>query len=104
MDKTLKIILVILLFLSLGDMSSEYYFYVKYIGFFGFSILSYYAKQHKKTEEMKVYICLALLFQPFFKVFIWRLVWNLIYYLSGVFLLVSIYKSRKKIEDTKKQI
>lgn len=99
MDKTLKFILVILLFLCLGDMPSEYYVYISYFSLFGFAILAYNAKKVNNQKEIILYIVLALFLQPFLKLNYGIRIWNLIYFLGGVSLLISIYKPRKKSQN-----
>jgi hypothetical protein len=51
-----------------------------------------------RTEEQRiaiVYVCLALLFQPFIKVALGRTIWNIVDVVTATFLLVSVFIGRK---------
>ncbi len=91
MTNVFKIILVILLFLCLADMPYGYYQLVRFIALIGFAFLAFQAVQRNRQNELIIYACLALLFQPFFKVVLGREIWNTVDVVVGVFLLVSIF-------------
>ncbi len=95
----IKIILSILFFLCLADMPYGYYQLVRFAGFIGFAILAYQANQEGKQTEIIIYIGLALLFQPFFKLAFGRTLWNIIDVVVGLGLLMSIFMKQK--EDNK---
>lgn len=65
MEKTIKIILAIFLFICLADMPYGYYQFVRFIALIGFAVLAYQANEQDKQTEMIIYGSLALLFQPF---------------------------------------
>ena len=94
MEKTIKIVLAALLLLCLFDMPYGFYQFVRFAAMGGFAYLGYSAKEQNKINEMLIYIVLALLFQPFFKIALGRTIWNIIDFVVGVSLLVS-FRTRK---------
>ena len=99
MDKIIKILLALLLFICLADMPYGYYQLVRFVGLIGFSILAYKAYEHNKKIEMIIFVGLALLFQPFFKISIGREIWNIVDVIVGVGLLLSIFIKDKFINE-----
>jgi hypothetical protein len=91
----IKIILAILLFLCLADMSYGYYQFVRFAGLVGFAILAYQANQRGLQIEMIIYVGLALLFQPFFKIALGREMWNIVDVVVGIGLFISIFMKPK---------
>ncbi|HOS57484.1 MAG TPA: hypothetical protein PLB66_02505 [Bacteroidales bacterium] len=77
-------------------MPYEYYTSVKVIAMFGFSILACYMYNEKRNIELIIYVCLALLFQPIFKVELTRLVWNIVDVIAGLGLIISIFINKEK--------
>mgnify|MGYP000089846710 FL=1 len=92
MDKIIKLILAILLFLCLLKMPYGYYQMVRVLSMVGFGILALSVKEDK---ERWIYIVLCLLFQPFIKVALGRVLWNVVDVVVAIGLLISI-KSDKK--------
>lgn len=97
MDKALKILLAILLFVCLADMPYGYYEFVRFVALVSFAILAYQANEQNKKTEMIVYAALALLFQPFFKIALGRALWNIVDVIVGLGLLISLFRRPKKI-------
>ena len=96
MEKTIKIILAIFLFICLADMPYGYYQFVRFIALIGFAILAYQANEQDKQTEMIIYGSLALLFQPFIKVSLGRELWNVVDVIVAIGLLASIFYTNKK--------
>lgn len=96
MNHAIKIILAILFFLCLADMPYGYYQLVRFLGLIGFAILAIKAYHQNKETEMFVYVSLALLFQPFFKIALGREIWNIVDIVVGLGLLISIFISAKE--------
>lgn len=95
MDKIVKVILAILLLLCLLDMPYGFYQLVRFITFVGFALLAITARQKERQTEVIIFIGLALLFQPFFKVALGRSLWNIVDVITAAGLLISIwFKSR----------
>jgi len=65
-------------------------------GLFGFRYLAYNANENKQKEIIIVYIGLAFLFQPFFKIALGRQIWNVVDVIVSVFLIVTIFINKKK--------
>ena len=78
MTTIVKIILSILFLLCLFDMPYGYYQLVRFAGFLGFALLAYMSNKRKQETEVIIYIALALLFQPFIKVALGRIIWNIV--------------------------
>jgi hypothetical protein len=96
MQKTLKIIFAVLLFLCLAPMPYGYFQFVRLSGALLFAYFALIANK-EGSEGLKIlYIALAILFQPFFKISFEREVWNLIDVVVGVFLLYSAYRGSSK--------
>lgn len=91
MERGIKISLAVLFFICLADMPYGYYQFVRFAGLMGFSLLAFKAHENGRQTEMIVYICLALLFQPFIKVALGRQIWNIVDVIVGAGLLLSMY-------------
>ena len=92
----IKITLSILFFLCLADMSYGYFQFVRFASCIAFGYLAYESNEEKRKNEMIVYIALALLFQPFIKIPLGRELWNLVDFLVGIGLLISLIFDSKK--------
>jgi hypothetical protein len=97
MNYLIKIVLAVLFFLCLLDMPYTYFQFVRFAGLVGFAILAYIAHEHGRETEMFIYVGLALLFQPFFKVVLGRQIWNIVDIIVGITLLISIFKKQKEM-------
>lgn len=91
----IKILLIILLFLCLSDMPYGYFQFVRFIALIGFTTLAYKVNKEGKQTEAVIYLVLALLFQPFFKIALGREIWNVIDVIVGILLLLSIWREGK---------
>lgn len=96
MNNSIKIVLVILLFLCLANMPYGYYQFVRFASLIGFAILAYQANEQGKQKQMILYAVLALLFQPFFKISLGRELWNVVDVLVAIGLVVSIFRQSKE--------
>ena len=61
----------------------------------GFVLLAYWAFNENKNAEVIVYVMLALLFQPLFKIALGRTIWNVVDVAVAVGLLTSIFISKR---------
>jgi len=75
-------------------MPYTYFQFVRFAALVGFSILAFQANEKKNQMETVIYVALALLFQPFFKVALGRTLWNLVDVIVGIGLLISVFKSK----------
>ena len=92
----IKISLSILFLLCLLDMPYGYFQILRFAGFVSFGLLAYQANEDKKKEMTIVFIGLALLFQPFFKIALGRQVWNIVDVLVSIFLIATIFMNRQR--------
>jgi hypothetical protein len=94
MEKLIKVILAPLLLLCLLEMPYGYYQFVRFVSMAGFAYLAYSANEKNHKNELFIYIALALLFQPFFKIALGRSIWNIIDLVVAISLLVSSRTSK----------
>lgn len=92
----IKIILTVLFFLCLLDMPYGFYQFVRFVALIGFGILAYKANEENRNTEMIIYGGLALLFQPFFKIALGRVMWNIVDVIVGIGLIASLFMNRTK--------
>ncbi|MBM3455052.1 MAG: hypothetical protein FJX80_07880 [Bacteroidetes bacterium] len=85
--KALSIALAILLFLCLADMPYGYYQFVRLVAAAFFGYAAYQENEDGKKELAVVFVILALLFQPFFKISLGRTLWNIVDVIVGIGLL-----------------
>ena len=72
-----------------------FYQFVRLVGLIGFAILSYQAYKAGRVTEMIIYLVLALLFQPFFKIALGRNLWNMIDLVVAISLLFTVFIKNK---------
>jgi len=99
MEKAIKIILAVLFFICLADLPYGYYQFVRFVALVGFAILAYNANERSSKTEMIIFVCLAILFQPLFKISLGRDVWNVVDVVVGIGLLVSIFIKPKAADE-----
>ena len=95
MMKTIKIILIVLLFVCLLDMPYGYYVLVRFISMIAFAFFAYEAYEQKNQRDLIIFIVLALLFQPFEKIALGRELWNVVDVVVAVYLIFNVIESRK---------
>jgi len=81
--------------MCLLDMPYGFYQLVRFLGLIGFGVLAYYSSQEKKETETIVYIALAILFQPIFKIPLGRTLWNIVDVVVAIGLLWSVLKKKQ---------
>lgn len=96
MERTIKLILALLFFLCLLDMPYGFYQVVRFTAMVGFAILAYHASEKENKTEMIIYIGLAILFQPLFKIALGRTIWNIVDVIVGIGLLLSVFWGTKQ--------
>jgi hypothetical protein len=90
LNNAIKIFLAILFFLCLADMPYGFFQFVRFASLIGFGILAYHANSNSKQTEVIIYIILAVLFQPFFKISLGRELWNIVDVIVALALLISL--------------
>lgn len=99
MQNIIKSILAVLFFLCLLNMPYGYYELVRFLALAGFGYLAYKANEEDKSEQVFIYIALALLFQPFYKIALGREIWNMVDVVVGTVLLISMFMKNKKLSS-----
>jgi hypothetical protein len=95
LQTVIKIVLTILFLLCLLDMPYGYYQIVRFAGLFGFGILAFLSNEKKQKILTVIFIGLAILFQPFFKIALGREIWNIIDVVVSIFLITTIFINMK---------
>lgn len=90
----LKLALSILFFLCLFNFPYGFYSFVRYAAFIGFVILAY--QYNENVTMMTIYIALAVLFQPFYKIYLGRVGWNIVDVIVALGLIGSIFLNKDK--------
>ena len=99
MAKIIKIVLAIFLLLCLFNMPYGFYQLVRFVAMVGFAILAYIASEHENKTEMIIYACLAILFQPLFKISLGREIWNVMDLIVAIGLIITIFiKYKEKVK------
>ena len=73
-----------------------FYQFVRFIALVGFGILAYLTRENNDKVEMLIYVVLALLFQPFFKVALGREIWIVVDVIVGISLIISLRMNKTK--------
>ena len=68
-----------------------YFQLVRFVALVGFAILAYTANEKGQKIETIIYVCLGILFQPFFKIALGRQIWNIVDVVVGIALVVSLF-------------
>lgn len=88
-----------LLLLCLFKMPYGFYTLVRFLAMAAFAYLAYLAYleyKSKNMDRMVIFIVLAVLFQPFAKIALGRLVWNIVDVAVAIYLLYLSFKIHKK--------
>ena len=78
------------------DMPYGYYEFIRFIALIGFVYLSYKSYEEGSKGLCFIYAALAILFQPLFKIYLGRAVWNIIDVIAGIFFISTILYPNKK--------
>lgn len=96
MMKQVCLILAALLLLCLAPMPYGYFQLVRFVAMVVFGVMAYRFWGDKKLGLAIVFISLALLFQPFFKIALGRTLWNVIDVLVAIGLMVLFLVERRR--------
>lgn len=91
----LKILLSLLLLLCLADMPYGYYQFVRFVACIAFGYFAF-GEQEKQTKWALFYISMAILFQPFIKISLGRVLWNVVDLVVAFVLIGSIFVRSKE--------
>lgn len=95
MQTILKFLLSLLLLLCLADMPYGYYQFVRFIACIAFGYFAF-GEQEKQTKWALFYIAMAILFQPFIKISLGRVLWNVVDVIVAIVLIGSIFVRPKE--------
>lgn len=93
--KHLYIILAILLLLCLAPMPYGYFMLVRFVMMLACGGLAYRYYMLNKRIAMWVFITLALLFQPLYKIVLGRAIWNVVDIFVAVFLVILFFVEKR---------
>ncbi len=99
MKTTIKIVIAALLFLCLANMPYGFYMLVRFAATVAFAYLSYEYFKSKQEKLGVLFASLVLLFQPFFKIALGRMIWNCIDVVVAIMLLYLIIIDFRKIAN-----
>jgi hypothetical protein len=95
MSNIIKIVLAVLFFICLMDISYGYFQLVRFCALIGFIILAWQANKQSRQTEIFIYVGLAILFQPLIKISLGRLIWNVVDVIVAIGLITSIFIKSK---------
>jgi len=95
-DRIIKVFMATLLFLCLLDMPYGYFQFVRFCALFVFIYFAMQAKKVGNQSSMLFYIALAVLFQPFFKISLGRIMWNIVDVFVAIVLIYSLFSNHSK--------
>lgn len=88
--------MAIALILCLFSMPFGYYQLVRFLAMAVFAYLAFCEYKDGATDRMILFIVLAILFQPFAKIAIGRVLWNIIDVIVAGYLFYLVIKNNKK--------
>lgn len=96
MKHIIKLLIAALLLLCLADMPYGYYNFVRIVAAFAFAYFAF--EYYKKVREGLAFTfgALALMFQPFTKLALGRVMWNVVDVVVGLGLVYLAYLELKK--------
>lgn len=92
--KTVQIIVVVALLSCLLPMPYGYYILIRFFVTIVFAIMAYNYYRQQSNAAVVLFGCLALLFQPFCKIALGRVVWNTVDVAVAILFIVLLYKGR----------
>lgn len=98
-NKSIEITLAVLLILCLAPMPYGYYQLVRFMAMVVFSIMAFNYYKEKKNELSIIFGALALLFQPFLKVALGRMMWNVVDVAVALLLIALYWKEKMNMKD-----
>lgn len=87
-----------MMLLCLAHLPYGYYEFLRFFAMIVFTIMAYRYYKEDKEAFAVVFFMLALLFQPFIKIALGRMIWNLVDVIVAVLLVcLFIYDKRKEL-------
>lgn len=94
--KILKLILIPLLLLCLLDMPYGYYMFVRLVAFGVFSLTAYYEYEKGSISLALIFAVAAVTFQPIIKIPLGRTLWNIADISLAICLIITFFKTKEK--------
>lgn len=94
--RVVYIVLAAMLLLCLAPMPYGYYMMVRYVMLVAFAYLSYDSFKQGRDGYGFLFAALAVLFQPFVKIALGRLIWNVVDIVVAVDLILLVVAALKK--------
>ena len=94
--KHVSLCLAVLLLLCLAPMPYGFYQLVRFVSMVVFGLMAYKYYEQKNIPFAVIFGALALLFQPFLKVVLGRLIWNIVD-IGVAILLIGLFFSKKDV-------
>lgn len=99
MKPIIKLVIAILLLICLADMPYGFYQLVRFAATAAFAYLSYDYFKTKQDVKGVIFALLAVLFQPFFKIGLGRVLWNAVDVTVAIglfYLIVTSFNKKKR--------
>ncbi|MCQ2274585.1 MAG: hypothetical protein MJZ86_07320 [Bacteroidales bacterium] len=95
--KYIELAIAALLLICLFPMPYGYYTFVRFIAMaaFAYFAYSYYVRDEKPTPFVFIFGALALLFQPFVKITLGRVIWDIVDVAVAILLVVLFFYNQK---------
>ena len=95
--KQVYLILAVLMLMCLAPMPYGYFQLVRFVAMVAFGVIAYQYYLRQKTIATVIFVLLALLFQPIYKIALGRIIWNIIDVIVAA-LLVGLFVLEKRLE------
>lgn len=95
----IKIILIILFIACLFKMPYGYFQLVRFVGMASFVWFAYIENERKDKTLFIIWILSALLINPFIKIALGRMIWNIVDVALAILLLTTILVDKKIADD-----
>lgn len=102
--KCIYLILAAMMLLCLAPMPYGYYMLVRFVAMVVFGVMAYRYYQTRKEKLAWTFGLLALLFQPFAKIALGRLIWNIVDVIVAIGLIVLFFVEKKQAKVEPGQI
>lgn len=93
--KQIYIVLAAMLLLCLAPMPYGYFILVRFLAMMGFGAMAFQYLRERKSGLMWTFATLALLFQPFAKIALGRVLWNIVDVAVAIGLIILFFMERK---------
>ena len=97
--KKVYLILAAMMLLCLAPMPYGYFMLVRFVAMVAFGVMAFKYYQEKKEKLAWVLGLLALLFQPFAKIALGRLIWNIVDVIVAIGFVVLFFVEKEKPKD-----